>query len=98
MSIISNKCIFGLYIGQLLISGEGATGNATTAKIKGATIKVEGVLEFNDPDNLPIMHYFNFICGQVIPFKSKTTWSLAFLIIKILYMSFKFSPIKNYPI
>ena len=41
------------YIGELLISGEGATGNATTAKIKGATIKVEGVLEFNDPDILP---------------------------------------------
>ncbi len=41
------------YIGQLLISGEGATGNATTAKIKGATIKVEGKLEFNDPDILP---------------------------------------------
>ena len=41
------------YVGELLISGEGATGNATTAKIKGATIKVEGVLEFNDPDILP---------------------------------------------
>jgi len=41
------------YIGELLISGEGATGNATTAKIKGATIKVEGVLEFNDPNILP---------------------------------------------
>ena len=41
------------YIGQILINGEGATGNATTAKIKGATIKVEGVLEFNDPDILP---------------------------------------------
>ena len=41
------------YIGQLLISGEGSKGNATTAKIKGATIKVEGVLEFNDPDILP---------------------------------------------
>jgi hypothetical protein len=41
------------YIGQLLISGEGATGNATTAKIKGATLTVEGKLEFNDPDILP---------------------------------------------
>ena len=41
------------YIGELLISGEGATGNATTAKIKGATLTVEGKLEFNDPDILP---------------------------------------------
>ncbi len=41
------------YIGQILINGEGAKGNATTAKIKGATLTVEGKLEFNDSDILP---------------------------------------------
>ena len=44
---------FAFFVSRVLQSGTGGSTSVTTATIKGATLRVEGTLEFSDLDILP---------------------------------------------